>query len=327
MHRIVFIVVAPVMAHDLAVATAVLGEARVDGGPAYDLRVVTAVPGRVASFAGPDLVIAEGLSGVAGAQTLFVVGGGPEAEPGEEVLRAVRAAHAADARLVASCTGAFTLALAGLLDGRRATTHWNLLDELARRFPAVRVERDALYVEDGRVLTSAGAAAVIEVCLHLIRTDHGSAAAALAARQLVAAPVRPADQPQLGGSPTTAAAAARSADRGLAETRAWAQRRLNEPVSLAELASHARVSPRTFTRRFRAETGLSPLRWLLEQRIDLARQLLETTELTMDRVAERSGLGSADSLRLHFARTEGVTPSAYRAAYVLRTASRASSAT
>lgn len=325
MHRIVFVVIAPVMAHDLTVATAVLGEARVDGGPAYDLRVVAAEPGRVAAFAGPDLVIADGLSGTAGAQTLFVVGGGPQAQPGEEVLRAVRAAHAADARLVASCTGAFVLARAGLLDGRRATTHWNLLEELARGFPAVLVERDALYVEDGRILTSAGAAAVIEVCLHLIRTDHGSAVAADAARQLVAAPARPADQPQLIASPSRESAG--RAERGLAETRAWAQRRLNEPVSLAELASHAKVSPRTFTRRFRAETGLSPLRWLLEQRIDLARQLLETTELTMDRVAERSGLGSADSLRLHFVRTEGVTPSAYRAAYVLRTASRASSAT
>lgn len=325
MHRIVFLVIAPVMAHDLAVATAVLGEARVAGGPAYELRIVAAEPGRVASFAGPDLVIADGLSGLAGAQTLFVVGGGPEAEPGEDVLRAVRAANAAHARLVASCTGAFVLARAGLLDGRRATTHWNLLDELARRFPAVRVERDALYVEDGRVLTSAGAAAVIEICLHLIRTDHGSAVAADAARQLVAAPVRPADQPQLGASPPRPSVG--SPERGLAETRAWAQGRLEEPVSLAELASHAKVSPRTFTRRFRAETGSSPLRWLLEQRIDLARQLLETTELTMDRVAERSGLGSADSLRLHFVRTEGVTPSAYRAAYVLRTASKASSAT
>jgi transcriptional regulator GlxA family with amidase domain len=141
----------------------------------------------------------------------------------------------------------------------------------------------------------------------------------------VAAPARSADQPQLVATPPRPSVG--RAERGLAETRAWAQRRLNEPVSLAELASHAKVSPRTFTRRFRAETGLSPLRWLLEQRIDLARQLLETTELTMDRVAERSGLGSADSLRLHFVRTEGVTPSAYRAAYVLRTASRASSAT
>jgi transcriptional regulator GlxA family with amidase domain len=326
MHRIVFVVIAPVMAHDLAVATAVLGEARVDGGPAYELRIVAAEPGRVASFAGPDLVIADGLSGLAGAHTLFVVGGGPEAEPGEEVLQAVKAAHAAEARLVASCTGAFVLARAGLLDGRRATTHWNLLDELARRFPAVRVERDALYVEDGRVLTSAGAAAVIEICLHLIRTDHGSAVAAEAARQLVAAPARPADQPQLV-APAPRPSVGGAERRGLAETRAWAQGRLDEPVSLAELASHAKVSPRTFTRRFRAETGLSPLRWLLEQRIDLARQLLETTELTMDRVAERSGLGSADSLRMHFVRTEGVTPSAYRAAYVLRTASRASSAT
>ncbi|MFD0639401.1 GlxA family transcriptional regulator [Catenulispora yoronensis] len=209
--------------------------------------------------------------------------------------------------MVGSCTGVFVLAQAGLLDGRRATTHWHNLDRLARDYPRVTVEREALYVVDEPILTSAGAAAVLELCLHLIRTDLGAAAAAAAGNLILAAPPRPADQPQ-----PTATVPPGPARRTLATTRAWARSRLDSPIVLADLAAHAKVSERTLTRRFHAETGLSPLRWLLDQRIDLARQLLETTDLTMDGIAHRSGLGSSDSLRRHFVLRLGVTPSAYR---------------
>ena len=321
-HELVFLAVPPVMAHDLTVAQAVLGEAVAGAGagtgagtgaagrPGYRVRVATPEPGPVETVIGPDLVIGEGLDLVARAETVFVIGGGARPDPDDRVLAALREAAARGKRVVGSCTGVFVLAHAGLLDGRRATTHWHLLDELARTFPRVRAEQE-LYVEDGPVLTSAGAAAVIELCLHLVRTDHGAAAAAAAGSLVVAAPARDAAQPQ--PRPPAPARPAASADRSTDATRAWAGARLHTPIAAADLAAHARVSARTLSRRFHAETGLSPLRWLLWQRVDLARQLLETTDLTMDRIAERAGLGSPDSLRKHFVADLGVTPSAYRA--------------
>ncbi|MEV5880967.1 helix-turn-helix domain-containing protein [Streptomyces sp. NPDC052101] len=303
-----FVAVPPIMAHDLSVAQAVLSQAGPAGLPAYRVRVATAEPGVVETVMGPELVIRDDLGVVTQADTVFVIGGGGRPDVDERVTKALREAAGAGKRVVGLCTGAFVLAQAGLLDGRRATTHWHLLDELARTFPQVLVEREALYVEDGPVLTSAGAAAVIELCLHLVRSDHGAAAAAAAGSLVVAGPVRPPDQSQ-----QTAPLSPARRDQSLAATRAWAQSHLGTPIALADLAAHASVSQRTLTRRFRAETGLSPLRWLLHQRIDTARQLLETTELTMDRIAERSGLGSSDSLRQHFVASLGVTPSAYRA--------------
>ncbi|WP_194914821.1 GlxA family transcriptional regulator [Catenulispora rubra] len=309
LHRVVFVAVPPVMAHDLSMAQAVLSDAGPAGAgrSAYELRVTTPDPGLVPTVMGPDLVIGDGLEHVALADTVFVVGGGARPDVDERVYAVLREASAAGRRVVASCTGVFVLARAGLLDGRRATTHWHLLDQLARDFPRITVERDALYVVDEPVLTSAGAAAVVELCLHLIRSDHGAAAAAVAGSLAVASPARPADQPQ-----PSAPLPGSGAERSLAHTRRWAQSRLNVPIGLGDLAAHANVSERTLTRRFHAETGLSPLQWLLHQRIDLARQLLETTDLTMDGIAHRSGLGSPDSLRRHFVTRLGVTPSAYR---------------
>ncbi|MEY9932951.1 transcriptional regulator GlxA family with amidase domain [Catenulispora sp. GP43] len=305
-HRVVFLVVPPVMAHDLSVAQAILGDA---GQGAYDLRVTTPDPGLVETVAGPELAIREGLEHVGRADTVFVIGGGARPGIDDRVAGALRTAAAAGKRIVGCCTGVFVLARAGLLDGRRATTHWHLLDRLAEDHPRITVEHRALYVEDGPVLTSAGAAAVIELCLHLIRSDHGAAAAVAAGDLVVAGPARSADHPQ----PTAAAAPAKPRpDRSLAATRAWAHERLSAPLALADLAAHAKVSERTLTRRFHAETGLSPLQWLLRQRIDRARQLLETTDLTMDRVAEHCGLGSPDSLRHHFVTHLGQTPSSYR---------------
>ncbi|GAB2876984.1 GlxA family transcriptional regulator [Streptomyces mayteni] len=312
MRRIAFLAVPPVFAYDLSITQMLLGAAELADGPAYRVTTHTAHPGRVAAVGGPDLLVPDGLAGLrelGEADTVVVVGGGAREDVAPAVLDAVRRSADAGRRVAAICTGTFVLGHAGLLDGRRATTHWGLTEQLARRFPAATVERDALHVVDGPIVTSAGAGAAIELCLHLIRTDHGSAVAAAAGRLAVVGPPRPGDQPQIVETPLP-----RVTDRSLADTRAWALRRLDRPLALADLAAHAGVSTRTLIRRFHAETGLSPLRWLLHQRVDRARQLLETTELPMDRVAHHSGLGSADSLRQHLVRALGLTPSAYRAA-------------
>jgi len=322
MDHVVFIAVPPVMPHDLAIAQTMLSSARDGDRPAYEVSVCTPAPGAVATFNGPDLLIADGLDRAATATTLIVVGGGGRPDPDTRVLgvlQAAAAAHSPTKRIGALCTGTFVLAHAGLLDGRRATTHWALADELAARFPSISVVRDAIFVEDGPILTSAGAGAAIEVSLHMIRADVGSAAAAHVGRMTVASPPRQADLPQFV---ETALPIATDGQRSLADTRVWALRNLDRPLTLADLAAHASISSRTLNRRFQDETGLSPLRWLLRHRVDHARRLLETTDLPMDRVASHSGLGSADSLRQHFVRAVGMTPSAYRAAQHERKTSR-----
>jgi AraC family transcriptional activator FtrA len=211
--------------------------------------------------------------------------------------------------MVSVCTGAFALAAAGLLDGRKATTHWQNAAELAARHPNIDVDPDVLYVDDGAVATSAGVAAGIDLCLHVVRRDHGEQAAARIARRMVVAPHRDGGQAQFLQRPLPAAG------DGLASTCAWALDRLTEPLTIAELARHAGWAPRTFARRFVAETGTSPLRWLTAQRLLEARRLLETTDLPIDQVAARSGLGTAANLRLHLARDTATTPTAYRHAY------------
>ncbi|MFE9177658.1 GlxA family transcriptional regulator [Streptomyces sp. NPDC007126] len=304
MHRIAAVVVPPVLSFDVSIPLMVFHNAE-----HYDVRVCTARPGPTPTVGGPDIVVPDGLDAMAGADTVIAVGSGGEQAPAE-VLDALRKAAAAGARIASLCTGAFVLAQAGLLDGRRATTHWGLADDLATRFPAVDVQPDLLFVEDGGIFTSAGAAAAIDLCLHLVRVDHGAAAANTAARLAVVPPVRPGGQSQFIETPLPP-------ERGtsLAATRAWALERLDRPLTLADLAGHARTSVRTLTRRFHAETGLSPLQWLLHRRVDRARELLETTGLPMDQVAGKSGLGSADSLRKHMVGRVGLTPTAYRASF------------
>ena len=299
MHRIAFVVVAPVYSFDLAIARMVL-----DAAARYDLVTCTAEPGRVEAVGGPDVLVDHDLSATRDADTLIVLGGGG-APTDPRVLAAVRAASGK--RVAAICTGAFVLAQAGILDGHRATTHWNLTAELARRHPAVAVVPDVLYVADGNILTSAGAGACVELCLHLIRTDHGTAVANAAARLAVVAPPRPPEATQTIQTPLPVTAQA-----SLAGTREWALRRLDQPLTLTDLAGHAGVSVRTLTRRFQAETGLSPLRWLVHRRLDRARQLLETTSLPMDQVAWHSGMGTADSLRQHMTSKLGATPRSIR---------------
>jgi len=233
----------------------------------------------------------------------------PHDEPALEVLEALSSAAATGTRIVSVCTGAFALAAAGLLDGRRATTHWRDAAELAARYPRVRVDADVLYVADEPVMTSAGVAAGIDLCVHLVRTDHGERVAAEVARRMVVAPHRTGGQAQFLQRPIPPSGV------GLAGTCGWALEQLGESLSVADLARHAGWAPRTFARRFVAETGTTPQRWLTAQRLLEARRLLELTDLPIDQIAHRSGLGSAANLRLQLNRDAQTTPGAYRRLY------------
>ncbi|MCW2919217.1 MAG: transcriptional regulator, AraC family [Actinomycetia bacterium] len=316
MHRVVVVAVPPVIIFDLSIPELVFGEAYVNGRPGYEVVVCTADPGAVPSIGALQVVVPLGLDEIRGADTVIVTGTGSREETDPRVLTALLEAVEAGARVASICSGAFVLAQAGLLDGRRATTHWVQAPELARRFPAVTVHPDVLYVDDGPILTSAGVTAGIDLCLHLVRTDYGAAVANAVARLAVFAPVRPGGQAQFIASPLPPEDGV-----SLAATRSWALERLDQPLTRQDLARHARTSIRTLTRRFREETSISPLQWLLVQRIERARELLETTALPLDQVAKRSGLGTADSLRQHLRRRTGLTPSAYRAAFTRSVAS------
>jgi transcriptional regulator GlxA family with amidase domain len=223
------------------------------------------------------------------------------------VVDALVAAHERGARLAAISTGAFALAATGLLDGKRATTHWHYTRALAQKHPLVRVDENVLFVDEGSVLTSAGAASGIDLCLHILRGDLGVAASNHAARRLVAAPYRSGGQAQY---------VPRSVPEPLGErfaaTREWALHRLDEPLSLESLARHAAVSPRTFSRRFVQETGYTPMQWVMRARIDLARELLERSNRSVEQIANDVGLGTGANLRMHFQRILGTTPSEYR---------------
>jgi transcriptional regulator GlxA family with amidase domain len=232
--------------------------------------------------------------------------------PPEVALGALRVAAARGARVLSVCTGAFALAHAGLLDGRRATTHWAFAAELAKRFPAVEVDASVLYVDEGAVMTSAGLSAGIDLCLHAIRKDFGVAVGERVARHMVSAPHRDGGQAQFIERPGPPEDGATSP---LEETRRWAAERLDRPLDVAAMAGHAGVSPRTFARRFREETGATPLQWLLSQRVQEARRLLEETDLPIEAVAWRSGFGTAASLREHFRRVTETTPTAYRRSF------------
>jgi transcriptional regulator GlxA family with amidase domain len=303
MHRIVALAVPEVVAFDLSVPAQVFGHR--DEQDRYEFTVAAQRPGPVPTTTGFTIAATAGLEALAEADTVVVPGFFPLDAPPEPVLDALRAAPG---RLVSVCTGAFALAAAGLLDGRTATTHWRDADELRTRFPKIDVRPDVLYVDEGRVLTSAGVAAAIDLCLHIFRTDHGADQAARVARRMVVAPHRAGGQAQFVDRPIPQG-------HGLAETCAWAVRRLAEPTTVDDMARHAGYAPRTFARHFRAETGMSPLRWLTAQRLLEARRLLEATDYSIDEVASRCGLGTAANLRLHLARESATTPSAYRTAF------------
>jgi AraC family transcriptional activator FtrA len=241
--------------------------------------------------------------------------------PPEALLNAIRAAYARGARLVTICSGAFVLAAAGVLDGRRATTHWMFAETLQTRYPNIRVEPDVLFVDEGQILTSAGSAAGLDLCLHIVRCDYGAEIANQVARRLVVPPQREGGQSQY--IPTSMRS---NPANGLARVLEWAQRRLHEPLSVERLADRAAMSGRTFARRFREETGTTPHQWLTHQRLIAAQRRLETTQEPIDDVAEAVGLRTAATLRLHFRDMLGTTPTAYRRKFSINLASPASSA-
>jgi AraC family transcriptional activator FtrA len=227
--------------------------------------------------------------------------------PPDALLQAVRSAHRRGARLVTICSGVFVLAAAGLLDGKRATTHWRYVERLRARFPKIHVEPDVLYVDEGAILTSAGSAAGIDLCLHIVRLDYGARIANQVARRLVVPPQREGGQAQYVPAPVRA-----ESSGGLARVLDWAQSRLDEPLSVNALARRAMMSTRTFARRFRAETGTTPHQWLTHQRLLAAQQRLETSAAPIDEIAQAVGLQTAATLRLHFRRALRTTPTAYR---------------
>jgi transcriptional regulator GlxA family with amidase domain len=314
-HEVAVLALDAVVGLELGLPHRMLGMTEDDHGrPLYRVRVATPDGGPVRTSDGYSVLADHDISLLREAQTVVIPGmeGGPALTEGripEEVGIALRAA-ARHARLVSICTGASVLAAAGLLDGRPATTHWRDTEQFRARFPDVRLDPDVLFVDDGDVLTSAGVAAGIDLLLHLVRRDHGSEIANRVARRNVVAPWREGGQAQFIDRPLPDDGAS-----GTAGTRAWAAERLGEPLSLTALAGHARMSVRTFTRRFREETGMSPQRWLTTQRLALARRLLESTDVPVDRIATAAGFGTAASLRAQFRAAIGVAPLAYRRTY------------
>lgn len=281
--------------------------------PPYDVRMVTLDDGPVMTSAGYAAVPTHPNTVLAHADTIVVPGiNGPIVETGvlPEELRRLAATARPGARWLSICTGAFVLAGLGLLDGREATTHWCHVDAFEQHFPQVRLNPDVLYVDHGDVLTSAGNAAGIDLLLHVLRSDLGTEAANRVARGAVVAPWRAGGQAQFIDRPVPP-----ESDAGTGPTRAWALEHLAEPIGLADLARHAGMSVRTFTRRFRDESGETAGTWLVRARVERARHLLETTDLPVDRVAADAGFGTAASLRQHLAAAVGLSPLAYRRTY------------
>lgn len=291
---------------ELAAACEVFGVDRGLTRPWYDFSIC----GQDAAQVGGWLTagISHGLEELADADTVIVPSCRDVAEsPPQALVDAIRAAHRGGARIASLCTGAFVLAEAGLLDGRRATTHWAHAALLRDLYPAVRVDPDVLYVDDGDVLTSAGKAAGLDLCLHIVRTDHGTAVANALARSLVVPPHRPGGQAQF-----IPAAVAHGQNKFLADLMAWALERLEHPLTVRDLAREAGMSSRNLARHFNAVAGTSPLRWLLTQRVRRAQELLETSDLSVEQIAWRTGMGTATTLRRHFSQHLGVPPETYR---------------
>jgi len=317
-HRVVALALPGVLLLDLAAPTHVFGHC---GAPEYTFALAGVRAGAVPTSTGFDLTAPHGLDAIREADTIVVPGTSPIQRPDDAVLSALRSAFDRGGRVLSVCTGAFTLAHAGLLDGRRATTHWLEAACLAEAFPAVTVDPAVLYVDEGSVLTSAGVAAGIDLCLHVVRRDLGAERAATVARRMVVQPHRDGGQAQFLQRPIERISAQSGPfAAGLPATRAWALERLAEPLTVKRMARHAAVSPRTFARRFVEETGTTPAQWLLDQRIRSAQELLEHTDLSVEEVATGSGFSTTAGLREHLHRRLQTTPTAYRRAF--RTASR-----
>ncbi|WP_051580923.1 GlxA family transcriptional regulator [Pseudonocardia acaciae] len=303
-----------VVGFELTVPGMVFGTANaVTGSPRYEVRVV-APGGGVSTDARLDgfrIHTPWGLDALAGADTVIVPGhAGFLAEPPGAVLDALREAAGRGARIASVCIGAFTLAATGLLDGHRATTHWQHAEELARRHPRIDVDASVLFIDNGSLLTSAGVAAGLDLCLHLLRGDVGSTLAAATARRIVMPPQRDGGQAQFIEHPDPD-----GQDTPLRHILEWMESNLSRPLTLHDIARHTRTSVRGLNRHFRAQIGTTPLQWLLRARTNRAQELLETTTLSIDRIAEETGFNTANTLRYHFTRRTGTSPHAYRTAF------------
>ncbi|KUL37358.1 helix-turn-helix domain-containing protein [Actinoplanes awajinensis] len=300
---------------ELAVPCEVFGIDRADlVDPWYDLRFCASEPGTLGTSSGPGIQVPYDLSAMDEADTIILPACSrpTQLNPPADLIAALQRAHQRGARMVSICTGAYLLAAAGLLDGRRATTHWMNVVDFAHRYPEVKVDGGVLFVDEGDILTSAGTGAAVDVCLHVVASDHGTAVAHAVARRMVVPPHRDGSQAQFVEPPTGLS----RADE-LAPVLQWARQNLAAPLTVADLARRANMSQRTFARRFQEITGVSPLRWVLQQRIRCAQELLETTDESVEKVAQQAGFGSAAALRLHFQRAVAVPPQTYR--HVFRT--------
>ncbi|MEU9474429.1 helix-turn-helix domain-containing protein [Streptomyces sp. NPDC048191] len=310
-HRVVVIVDAGTNPFEVGVATELFGLPRPElgfPGPLYAVTLCSPAPRTRMNHGFFTLTGVPGLDAVDEADTLVVPGRPDNVVPrGADVLDAIRRSHARGARIVSFCTGSFALAEAGLLDGRRATTHWMWVDAFRDLHPKVRLEPDVLFVDEGDILTASGSAAALDLGLHLWRRDHGAELANAVSRRLVFAAHRDGGQRQFVERPVPDVP-----DASLGPLLAWAQERLGEPVTVADLAARAAVSPATLHRRFRAQLGTTPLAWLTRERVALARRLIERGEERLDVVADRCGLGTAANLRARLRRETGLSPSAYR---------------
>jgi len=310
-HRIAVIAYDRISPFHLSVPCLVFSES-LPGELNYHLQVCAPEPGRLRTTAGFELVVEHGLEVLADAQTIIVPSWHDTYErPPQALLDALVAAHARGAQLVGLCLGAFVLAETGLLDGRQATTHWAWARQFNERFPAVSLDAGVLYVDDGSLLTSAGTAAAIDCCLHLLRQHCGAKVANRVARRLVVPPHRQGDQAQFIEQPLPATAR----DDRLSDLLDWVRANLEQPHSLDSLADKVLMSRRTFTRHFRQLTGATVGDWLLAERLALSQRLLESTEQPIDQIAALAGFGSPVSLRHHFGRSLGVSPSRYRQSF------------
>lgn len=312
LRRVAVIALDGVAAFELGVVCEVFGVDRVaDGFPDYRFDVCTPGGRPVRFGSGFDLVPGSDLTPIEDADLVAVPAHPTGTAVPDEVLDALRRAADRGAWVLSVCSGAFVLGEAGLLDGRECTTHWRYADDLARRFPLARVRPNALYVQDGNLLTSAGTAAGIDACLHLVRQEHGSTVATKLARRMVVPPQRDGGQAQYVEAPIPRTPDAPTLEPLLS----WMMGHLGRPVTVEDLAARAHMAPRTFARRFRAETGTTPHDWLTNQRVLLARRLLEETELPVESVATHSGFGDAAAMRHHFSRRLGATPHSYRSTF------------
>jgi AraC family transcriptional regulator, transcriptional activator FtrA len=274
----------------------------------YQLAVCARQPGRVPIFGGAVIDARHGIDVFAAARTVIIPGGDPNGEYPDEILDAIRLAHRRGSRIVSICTGNFALAAAGVLDGRRVATHWMFADLLAERYPSVQVDSTILYAEDGNVFTSAGSAAGLDLCVHLVREDFGPTVANAMAQRLVITSHREGNHAQVIEKPVHADAD----DDRLTQSMGWALSNLDEAITIDSLARQAHMSTRSYIRHFASTTGTSPIRWLTTQRIQASLPLLETTKLSIEQVAIKVGFDHAATYRYHFRRTMGTSPTAYR---------------